>query len=336
MASDPCATAAHRAGLWEALAQTLPGMEARFIAVEGEGALSGGAPLLIERRAGLHWIHALPYLLPGAPLAARGARPEVDTAVARELARLQRELRAVGGEWSLYRIDEDPPAESALEETGGETRLAETAVVDLTQGLDAAWARMERKTRQAIHSARAHGLAFAEEPEALGEAYALYLRQSRGWKGHRRRPIELSRRLLAASPAPAADGGAPRGGGEPLARLFTVRDARGLLGAVLGLDHPREILPWWSGVHPDARGRQAFVMLLGSVVEWAAGAGRARVNLGASAGLPAVASFKRALGARAVPHPVRWLDARHATPAGRLVAAAQSMWRRERARGARA
>jgi GNAT superfamily N-acetyltransferase len=56
-------------------------------------------------------------------------------------------------------------------------------------------------------------------------------------------------------------------------------------------------MPWWSGTHPDARGREAATLLLGSVVEWAAGAGRARVNLGGSAGLPALAAFKRALGA---------------------------------------
>jgi len=92
-------------------------------------------------------------------------------------------------------------------------------------------------------------------------------------------------------------------------------------------------MPWWSGTHPDARGRQAAVFLLASVVEWAAHAGRARVNLGGSAGLPALAAFKRALGAATVLHPVLWLDARHATPAGRMIAAAQAALRRRRARG---
>jgi hypothetical protein len=95
-------------------------------------------------------------------------------------------------------------------------------------------------------------------------------------------------------------------------------------------------MPWWSGTHPDARGREAATLLLGSVVEWAAGAGRARVNLGGSAGLPALAAFKRALGARTELHPVRWLDARHATPAGRALAAVQAALRRGRARGAAA
>jgi GNAT superfamily N-acetyltransferase len=102
---------------------------------------------------------------------------------------------------------------------------------------------------------------------------------------------------------------------------------------VLALDHPRELMPWWSGTHPDARGREAAVLLLASVVEWAARAGRARVNLGGSAGLATVAAFKRALGATAVAYPVRWLDARHASPAGRMIAAAQAALRRRRVRG---
>jgi hypothetical protein len=169
VASDPCATAAHRAGLAAALAQTLPAMEPRFVAVERAGRLVGGAPLVIERRAGFHWIHALPFLLPGAPLAAFGEREAVDTAVAEALAGLQRELRAVGGEWSLYRVGDSPPAPAALEVVGGETRTAEAAVVELAGGHEAVRARMDRKTRQAIRGARAAGLEFAEEPAALTE-----------------------------------------------------------------------------------------------------------------------------------------------------------------------
>ena len=333
MAADPSATAAHRARLCSALAETQPASEPRFVAVLREGRLLGGAPLVIERRAGFHWIHSLPFLLPGAPIAVPGARAEVEAAVAGAFANLQRELRAVGGEWSLYRYRDEPPGPAATEAVGGQTRIVETAVVDLEGGLDAAWSRMERKTRQAIHGARLAGLVFAEEPEALPEAYALYLRQARAWTGHRARPAELSRRLLARPGLADGAGGAAQGLEASLARLFTVRDARGLLSAVLALDHPRELMPWWSGTHPDARGRQAAVFLLASVVEWAAHAGRARVNLGGSAGLPALAAFKRALGAATVLHPVLWLDARHATPAGRIIAAAQAALRRRRARG---
>jgi GNAT acetyltransferase-like protein len=325
VAADPCATPAHRAGVCTALAHALPAMEPRFVAVERDGHLIGGAPLVIARRAGFHWIHALPFLLPGAPLAVPGLRDEVDAAVAGAIGAIQRVLHAVGGEWSLYRPDAAPPAAPVVESVGGETRAMESAIVDLAGGIEAARARMERRTRQAIRGARARGLAFAEEPGALAEAYALYVRQSRGWRGHRPRPLELSRRLLA-----------PQGEAAPLARLFTVRDARGLLSATLVLDHAREAMPWWSGTHPDARGREAATLLLGSVVEWAAGAGRARVNLGGSAGLPALAAFKRALGARTELHPVRWLDARHATPAGRALAAVQAALRRGRARGAAA
>ena len=56
-------------------------------------------------------------------------------------------------------------------------------------------------------------------------------------------------------------------------------------------------------------------------------------GLGGSAGVPAVAAFKAAFGAREVRHAVRWLDARHAAFAGRLVAATQAALRRRRARG---
>jgi GNAT acetyltransferase-like protein len=322
VAADPCATPAHRAGVGAALARTLPAMETRFVAVEREGRLLGGAPLVIARRAGFHWIHALPFLLPGAPLAVPGTRDEVDAAVGCAIGGLQSELRAVGGEWSLYRPVEAAPAAAALAPVSGETRMVEHAIVDLAGGIEAVRARMERKTRQAIRGAREAGLEFAEEPDALTEAYALYVRQARDWRGHRPRPIELSRRLLETG-----------SDGTPLARLFTVRDRRGLLSATLVLDHAREAMPWWSGTHPDARGREAATLLLGSVVEWAAEAGRARVNLGGSAGLPALAAFKRALGATTMIHPVRWLDARHAAPAGRWLSAAQAALRRGRARG---
>src|SRR3989442_448496 len=162
-------------------------------------------------------------------------------------ANLQREVRAVGGEWSLYRYRDEPPGPAATEAVGGQTRIVETAVVDLEGGLDAAWSRMERKTRQAIDGARVAGLVFAEEPEALPEAYALYLRQARAWTGHRARPAELSRRLLARPGLADGAGRAAQGLEASLARLFTVRDARGLLSAVLALDHPRELMPWWSG-----------------------------------------------------------------------------------------
>ncbi len=323
VASDPGASPAHRPELWEAIAQALPGMTSRFIAAECGGRLRGGAPVMLERRGGLHWIHALPFLLPGTPLAEPGQHEAVDAAVGERLLGLQREVAALGGEWVLYRpqVSETGPGAPGLPE--GETRLLEAALVDLEPGLESVWHRMERKTRQAIRHARERGLRFAEEPTALVEAYALYLRQSRAWRGHRPLPLELSRRLLGL-------GGGP---GGPVARLFTVRDQRGLLSATLALDHPRETLLWWSGTHPAARGGEAFTLLLGGIVEWAAARGRARVNLGGSAGLEPLAAYKTSLGARIARYPVRWLDARHAPPAGRLVAAGQAFLRRGRPRG---
>jgi hypothetical protein len=318
LARDPNATAAHRPALWRAFAATLP-MRLAFVGAMGGGALQGGAPVLIERRAGLSWLRALPMLLPAAPLALEGRRAEVDAAVARGIGGLQRRLRVVGGEWAVYRPHDPPPDDTVLAACGGETRAMEAACVDLGGGIEAARGRMDRKTRQDVRRAARH-LRFEEAPAALEEAYALYARQARRWGAHRPLPLELSRRLLA--------------GDAPPARLFAVRDARGLLSATLALDGARETMLWWSGSHTEARHRGAFPFLLWSVVEWAAAAGRARVNLGASAGRSPVAEFKASLGARGLRYPVRWLDARYASPAGRVVAALQSRARLGRDRGA--
>jgi len=297
-------------------------MRAEFVAIESGGALVGGGGVVIERRAGLHWLHALPWLLAGAPWAAPGAAAAVDRAFAAALAARAAELRAAGGEWAAYRPDQ-PVDAAALEVAGGETRRFEAALIELDAGLEAAWRRIERRGRQDLERARRDGLRFAEEPEALEEAVALHRAQSRGWPGHRPLPVELSRRLL--DPADVAG---------PAARLFTVRDDRGLLAATLALVHPREVMAWWSGAHPDGRHRHAFPFLLWSLAEWAAARGAARVNLGASAGREGVARFKRSLGAVGHTYPVRWLDDRYAPPLGRLAAALQRVVRRGRDLGA--
>jgi hypothetical protein len=69
---------------------------------------------------------------------------------------------------------------------------------------------------------------------------------------------------------------------------------------------------------------------------WAGRGGRARLNLGASPGLGAVAAFKQSLGARGITYPVRWFGPVRASWTGRLVAAAQGFRRRGRHRGDRA
>lgn len=321
IAADPGATAAHRPALWAALAAVRPGTCARCLAVETDGALLGGMPVLIERRAGFHWLRALPFLLPGTPLAAAGAHAEVDAAVAGALRDLQRGLRAVGGEWALYRPAGPPVATAALE-VPGETRWVQAATVELAGGLEAAWSRVDRETRRDIRHARTR-LAWAEEPEALEEAYALHVAQARAWSGHPLPPTELSRRLLA-------DGG---DGFGPLARLFTLRRGGALVCATLALDHPRETMPWWSGADPAARRLGAFPLLLWGVVEWAARAGRDRVNLGGSAGAEPVASFKDSLGAGVVRYPVRWLSAPDASAPGRALARLQRRLQAGRPRG---
>lgn len=320
LAADPSASPAHRPEVWEAFAAVLPGCSLRLACVAEGGATLGGAPLIVERRGGLHWLHALPMLLPGAPVARAGAHARVDAAVATAFAALARELGAAGGEWAFWRPAGPAPAADALAGVGGETRELVASVIDLAGGLDAARRRIDRKHRQEMRRAQEAGLAFAEDPGALEAAYALHVAQSRAWRGHRALPLALSRRLLAAGPAPAA-------------RLFTLRDGAGLLAGALALDGPHETFVWWSGTHPSGRRRHAFPLLMWHIVEWAAAAGRARVNLGASTGLGAVSSFKQSLGAADVRYPVRWFDARHAPPAARAAAALQAWLRRGRPRG---
>ena len=318
--SDPAATPIHRPELARAFAAVLPGYSAHWIAVERDGRLVGGAPAMIERRAGLHWIHAMPWALSGAPLAQAGLRGAVDEAVAAAIDRRASELRAVGGAWVLYRPHEPEVARAALERIPGETRAMTTAVMDLAGGVEAAFRAVARRTRSEIRSAHGRPLTCAEDPGALDEAYTLYRAQARGWPGHRLRPLELLRRLLLDDP--------------PAARLFTARDARGLLAAGLVLIGDREWMWWWSGSHPEARVAHATARLMWWSAERAAAAGCARVNLGASAGLAPVESFKLGLGARDLPVIVRWIAPVHAGVVGRAVAGLQARIRARRARGA--
>lgn len=320
--ADPSASPSHRAAVWEALAATLPGFEWRLLAHEEHGQLVGGAPVVISRRGPLCWLHALPWLLPAAPLARPGAHARVDAALADAFATLAREQRVLGGEWSWYRPDGPEPDAAALARVPGSTRHVEAALLRLSGGPERLRAAMHRKQRQALEHARAQGLVFAEEPAALDEAYALHLSQSRHWPGHRALPLELSRRLLQVPPA-----------GGPMARLFTLRSTHGLVSATLALDGPHETFAWWSGTHPRGRRQQAFALLLWSAAEWAAAHGRRRFNLGASTGLGAVAAFKQSLGGENFTYPVRVLDARHASWPGRTFMALQRL-RRRRGTGA--
>ncbi len=322
VAEDPAATAAHRRELLEVFAGVLPGTRLRFLAVEEAGRLIGGVPVFVRRRAGLHWLHALPFLLSGAPLARAGRETEVDRAAGAALAALQRELRAVGGEWSAWRAGREPVAAAVLDAPAGETRTVETSVIELEAGVEQVLRRFDREARSRLRRARLEGLRCAEEPAAVEEVYALHLAQSRGWRGHRALPLELSRRLLASGP-----------GAAPAARLFVVRDARHLLAGTLVLDSPRECFAWWAGARGAARSRGAAAFLYAAVAEWAAMAGRARLNLGGSSGHPAILAFKRSLGAVSVEYPVRWLGAGSAVWPVRLAAAVQRRLRTARPRG---
>ena len=317
---DPNATPVHRAEVMRVFADALPGCRGAFVAVEEEGALIGGGPLVLERRFGLEWMRAMPYTLPGAPLARHGRHADVDRVVAEALETKARESGVIGGEWVLFRPAGPAVDASAVERLPGETLVTTTEIVDLSAGAAAAYARIGRRERESIASARARGLACAEEPEALDETYALYVAQARAWRGHRPKPLPLLRRLLA--------------GDLPAARLFTVRDSRGLLAGALALVGEREWLVWWSGSHPEARRKQAFASLLWSVGESAARAGAWRMNVGGDAGRGGIAAFKKSLGAAPLPVPIRWLGSDHASWWGRVVASVQRRMRAGRWRGA--
>ena len=301
LAADPSATPAHRPLLWEAFAAALPGFSWRVIAVHEQGALLGGAPVMRTQRGVWRELHALPWMLPAAPIAQPGRIAQVDDRVAHAFAALAAEWRVCGGTWSLYRPEGPAPDAAAFAGVPGGVRMVETAVLSLAGGLAARRAGLARKQRQALDHAIARPFVFAEEPDALEEAYALHLAQSQGWGGHRPLPLELSRRLLAA-----------RDASGPLARLFTLRTPAGLTSATLVLDGAHESFLWWAGTHPSGRRSGAFLRLVWEIATWAEGQGRRRVNLGASLGLPWVAAFKQSLGAEGVSHAVRVLDARHA------------------------
>jgi len=289
---DPNATPAHRPTLAWTLAATLGGMTPVWIAVEEGGALTGGAPVMMERRAGLQRLFAMPFMLPGAPLARAGTHARVDEAVAGAIA--ERSSGLFGGEWVLYRPEGPEPEPVAVERVPGETRRTESAIVDLREGVEPAWKQLNPYARHGIRAARRRGLVFAEEPGAVEEAYVLYVAQAKEWSRHRPRPLEMWRRLVSTGD-----------GGGPAARLFTVRIGSDLLAALLALVHARETLAWMSGAHPEARQRNAFSVLEWGLAEWAAAAGCDRLNLGASEGLDPVMTFKRRMGARFHDYPVR-------------------------------
>jgi len=301
-------------------------MTPRWLVVEKDERAIGGMAVVVQRRGGLHWIHALPALLPAAPLAIEGHREEVDRAAAAAVEALAADLGVVGGAWSLYRAGAPAVSADALEQVAGETRRFEAAHVPLEAGFDGLLQRMDRKTRKEMRQARERGLVVGEDDEALTEAFALYRNQARTWRAHGGVPLEMLRRLLRPSLEPVRDE-------DRAARLFTVRGPRGLLAATVALDGARETMLWWSGTHPTARAVHAFPLLLGSVIEWAHARGRKRVNLGASAGLDPLLAFKGSLGAVAFSYPVRWLDARRAHGPGRAVGWLQARLRRGRARG---
>ena len=316
---DRHASPAQRAGFVLAVAATCPGYSARFVTVERAGVMIGGAPLVIERRGGLQWLHALPWLLPGTPLTGEADYDDV----ARAVADAFRELSVVGGEWVLHRPrdpDRDPSVAARLP---GETRRLHTAIVDLAAGVDAASRRLDRHARQELALARRHGLVVREDPACLEETWALHGRQARSWGGHRPPPLELLRRLL----------GAP-GDRDPLARLFVTADGGGVLASVLVLVHRHEWFAWWSGTHPEARRHHGFGFLLWEVAMRAAASGADRFNLGSSAGIGGVEGFKRSLGAQLVSTPVRWIAPHGVGVLGRTIAALQTRVRRGRDRGA--
>jgi len=322
VADDASASPAHRPELTAALEAAVPSFSGHVVTVREHGILVGGAPLVVERRGPFRWLLALPWLLPGAPLARAGAHARVDLAVAAALESLANRLHVVGGSWACYRPRGPAVSDVALATVAGRTRGFEAALLPLAEGLAPLRARMGRKQRQALDHALARPYVFGEDAGALDAAFALHQSQSSRWGSHQPLPLELSRRLLRAGPPSA-----------PLARLFTLRSPAGLVAATLALDGPHETFVWWSGTQAEARRHGAFARLLWGVAEWAAARGRARLNLGASTGLPHVATFKSSLGAEGCGYPVRWLEGSHARGPGRWLAALQARRRRGRPMG---
>src|SRR5258706_16350708 len=122
-------------------------------------------------------------VLRGARLARPGRHAGGDHAVAAALAGLARDLGALGGAWSLSRPEGPPVAAEALAALAGETRVLESGVIDLTAGLEAAWRRVDRKTRQDIQLARTP-LRFEADAADLDGAYVLPAPPPRRWRGH--------------------------------------------------------------------------------------------------------------------------------------------------------
>ncbi|MCE9627795.1 MAG: GNAT family N-acetyltransferase [Candidatus Eisenbacteria bacterium] len=299
--ADPSASPAHRPILWQAFAGALPGFSWRVLAHLENGRLVGGAPLMRTQRGPWRELHALPMMLPGVPLALPGAHARVDAALAPAFEQFAASEQVAGGTWALYRPEGPAPEPAAFAVVAGGVREVETAVLPLTEGLEARRARIARKQRQALDQAMALPYTYAEEPLALGEAYALHAAQSKQWPGHRPLPLELYTGLLRARDAHGA-----------VARLHTLRSAAGLASATFTLEGAHETFLWWAGTHPRARRSSAFLRLVWEIALRAHAEGRRRVNLGASLGLPFVAAFKQSLGAEGFTYPVRVLDARHA------------------------
>jgi hypothetical protein len=316
--ADPSSSPSQRSGLLAAIAAVLPGYAVEYLIAEDAAGLAGGMAFGVQSVAGAQWLYALPLTLPGAPVARPADRAAVDAALSAALAERAGAPHVAGGAWIGYRPGA-PLATADLERPVGETRRLTASVIELKGGGAKAWDSDKRERRELRRAALA-GIRCEEDPAALDACYALHARQARGWPGHRPVPLALLRRLLAA----------PRAGEIPLARLFTARSATRLLSGLVVLDHAHETLAWWIGTHPAAREVAASRALLVWAVGWATRLGRRRFNLGGSAGLSGVQSFKHSMGAREIAYPVRWLAPSHRSVRVRLLAAVQRRTRRGR------
>ena len=83
LAADPGSTAAQRAGVAAAFAAVLPGHTTEYLLAADATGLAGGMVLCVRHVAGAEWLHAMPMMLPGAPLARPGYREAVDQAIAK-------------------------------------------------------------------------------------------------------------------------------------------------------------------------------------------------------------------------------------------------------------
>jgi hypothetical protein len=208
-----------------------------------------------------------------------------------------------------------PLSHSADGAHAGVAAQHETSVVDLSDGAEAAIARMDGKSRRMAGQAERRGVscARASEPGAVDRYYAMLEESAVRWG---RKTPTFSKRLLEALVA--------RGGGD-VEIWFAHFEGEAIAGGVVlyGAD---EANFWSAAMRADFGTLRPSNALNVALMKAAALRGVRWYNLGSSEGLPGVAKFKEGLGAVNVPY-VTW---KRETPLYRAYSALRLRSRRPR------